>query len=142
MFWRPQELLELLDHCTVWAIRSFHEGWWMAAFRINTQFSSKSMKTQFFFWTAQQELRTIMNFGGRSLFVQKIFRGVLAAFNMLFKVVSFFFFFNSCIYLAALSLSCGRWDLGPWPGIEPRPPVLGVQSLSHWTTREVPLTLF
>ena len=62
-----------------------------------------------FFWTAQQELRTIMNFGGRSLFVQKIFRGVLAAFNMLFKVVSFFFFFfNSCIYLAALSLSCGR----------------------------------
>jgi len=28
------------------------------------------------------------------------------------------------------------WDLVP--GIEPRPPVLGAQSLSHWTTREVP----
>ena len=31
---------------------------------------------------------------------------------------------------------CGMWDLGPWPGIEPRHPALGVQSLSHWTTRE------
>ena len=32
--------------------------------------------------------------------------------------------------------SCSMWDLVP--GIEPRPPVLGAQSLSHWTTREVP----
>ena len=30
------------------------------------------------------------------------------------------------------------WDLVPWPGIEPGPPALGEQSLSHWTTREVP----
>ena len=32
------------------------------------------------------------------------------------------------------------WDkhLVPWPGIEPWPPALGEQSLSHWTTREVP----
>ena len=29
-------------------------------------------------------------------------------------------------------------DLVPWPGIEPGPPVLGVPSLTHWTTREVP----
>ena len=36
------------------------------------------------------------------------------------------------------TLSCGMWDLVPWPGIEPRPPALGVQSLSYWTTREVP----
>ena len=28
--------------------------------------------------------------------------------------------------------------LVPWPGIKPRPPALGVQSLSDWTTREVP----
>ena len=40
--------------------------------------------------------------------------------------------------LAALGLSCGMWDLVPQPGIEPRPPALGVQSLTHWTTREVP----
>ena len=26
------------------------------------------------------------------------------------------------------------WDLVPWPGIKPRPPALGAQSHSHWTT--------
>ena len=34
--------------------------------------------------------------------------------------------------------SCSMWDLVPWPGIKPRPSAVGVQSLSHWTTREVP----
>ena len=41
------------------------------------------------------------------------------------------------IYVAVLS--CALWDPVPWPGIEPRPPALGVCSLSHWTTREVPI---
>ena len=48
-------------------------------------------------------------------------------------------------YLAYGMFSCGKWslswsmwDLVPWPGIKPRAPALGVQSLSHWTTREVP----
>ena len=36
------------------------------------------------------------------------------------------------------ALSCSMCDLVPWSGIEPGPPVLGAQSLSHWTTREVP----
>ena len=36
------------------------------------------------------------------------------------------------------TLSCGLWDLVYWPGTEPGPPVLGVYSLSHWTTREGP----
>ena len=36
------------------------------------------------------------------------------------------------------TLRCSIWDLVPWPGIKPGPPALGVQSLSHWTTREVP----
>ena len=35
-------------------------------------------------------------------------------------------------------LSCGLWDLLPQRRIEPRPPALGAQSLSHWTTRDVP----
>ena len=35
------------------------------------------------------------------------------------------------------NLSCSLGDLVPWPRIEPRPPALGAQSLSHWTTREV-----
>ena len=30
------------------------------------------------------------------------------------------------------------WDLLPQLGIGSRPPVLGAQSLSHWTTREIP----
>ena len=34
-----------------------------------------------------------------------------------------------------LGLSCGTWDLVSWPGIEPRPPALGAQSLSHWSLR-------
>ena len=32
------------------------------------------------------------------------------------------------------------WDLVPRPGIEPGHPALGAQSLSHWTTREVPVS--
>ena len=41
-------------------------------------------------------------------------------------------------YLAAPGLTCGIRDLVPPPGIEHRPPALGAQSLSHWTTKEVP----
>ena len=40
------------------------------------------------------------------------------------------------------TLSCGLRDLVPWPGIEPGPPALGAKSLSHWTTREVPIHTF
>ena len=36
------------------------------------------------------------------------------------------------IYLAVPGFGCSTWDLVPGP------PALGVQSLSHWTTREVP----
>ena len=39
------------------------------------------------------------------------------------------------------TLSFGMWDLFPWSGIEPAPSALGVKSLSHWTTREVPQLL-
>ena len=41
------------------------------------------------------------------------------------------------IYLAVPGLICGMWDLVPWSGMEPRSPVLGAWSLSHWTIREV-----
>ena len=43
-----------------------------------------------------------------------------------------FFFFWSC--LKACGLSCPQ-------GIESAPPALGVQSLNHWTTKEVPVSL-
>ena len=36
------------------------------------------------------------------------------------------------------TLSCSMWYLVPWQGMKLRPPALGAQSLSHWTTREVP----
>ena len=35
--------------------------------------------------------------------------------------------------------SCGTWGLVPWPRVEPRRSALGAQSLSLWTTREVPV---
>ena len=34
--------------------------------------------------------------------------------------------------------SCRMWDLIPWPEIKPRPPALGAQRLTRWTTKEVP----
>ena len=37
------------------------------------------------------------------------------------------------------TLICVMWNLIPWSGIEPGPLALGAWSLSHWTTREVPL---
>ena len=67
--------------------------------------------------------------------------------------VLFIFFFNifSKIYLfiwlywllgacKPLVVACGI--LVPWLGIEPGPPALGAQSLSHWTTRGVPENAF
>ena len=41
--------------------------------------------------------------------------------------------------MACRIFSCSLWYLVPWPGTEPRPPALGAWSLSHWTTREVPI---
>ena len=57
----------------------------------------------------------------------------------------YFFFFLIFIYLAALGLGylgCSMWDLVPWPGIEPRLPALGAQSLSRWTIMEILIQVF
>ena len=64
-------------------------------------------------------------------------------------VLVFFFklkknFFNLFVWLHSVLaesceiFSCGMWDRVPWPRVEPGPPALGVQTLSHWTTRELP----
>ena len=59
--------------------------------------------------------------------------------QMLLSSVLFFFFFKYLfIWLPGV---CSMWDV-PWPGIEPWPFARGVQSLSHWTTKEVPLCSF
>ena len=55
------------------------------------------------------------------------------------------YLFSFIIYLAALEqdlFNCSKWDLVPWPGIEPGYPALGAWSLSHWTTWEVPTTIY
>ena len=43
---------------------------------------------------------------------------------------SLFFFLMYFCYLTTLGLSCSMWELVPRPGIKPRPPALGTQSLS------------
>ena len=59
----------------------------------------------------------------------------------LFLIVFFFpASFLSCFFFFLATLH-GIRDLIPQPGIGPTPSVLGVQSLNHWTTREVPLTV-
>ena len=60
----------------------------------------------------------------------------------LFKKLITFFSFKYFIYLAVPGLRCSMWDLVPQPGIKPGPPALGAESLSHWTTREVPANYF
>ena len=55
--------------------------------------------------------------------------------------LGFSIFFMACkifIYF----FSCGMWDLVLWPGIELGLPALGVWSLRHWITREVPQSAF
>ena len=48
-----------------------------------------------------------------------------------------------CLVLVATCgifyLHCNLWNLVPWPGVKPRPPALGEWSLSHRTTRKVPI---
>ena len=46
-------------------------------------------------------------------------------------------FFKIFIYLTVLHLSCSMWDLVPWPRIKLRPPALGTQNFSDWTTWEI-----
>ena len=54
-----------------------------------------------------------------------------------FSKRNFFLFLKKYIYLALLSLSCGMWDLVPWPGIEPETWAFCLDSVESYT-REVP----
>ena len=53
------------------------------------------------------------------------------------NILKMFIWLPQVLVLACRSLMCGMWALVPWPGIEPRPPALEMQSLSYWTTRDV-----
>ena len=52
------------------------------------------------------------------------------------------FIYLICLAAACRIFSCSMWDPASQPGIEPRPPLLGEWSPSHWPTREAPLSLF
>ena len=61
----------------------------------------------------------------------------------LLKIHTYVFlnFFFHIIYLAVLGFSCGMWDLVLTRN-QTHAPCLGVQSLSHWTTREAPKYIY
>ena len=42
------------------------------------------------------------------------------------------------LFLKFLAIPQGMWDLSSQPGVKLVSPVVEVQSLNHWTTREVP----
>ena len=60
------------------------------------------------------------------------------------KAPLFFFLFYLFIWLPMDFAACKIFShslrgLVLWPGIEPGPPTLGLQNLSHWTMRDVPM---
>ena len=60
---------------------------------------------------------------------------------MIFKKYLVIYLFRLCQVLVAaceLLVEARTWYLVPQPGIEPGSPALGVWSLTHWITREVP----
>ena len=67
----------------------------------------------------------------------------------IFFVFIYLFDYARSQWLQVKSVNCSTWDLNSsmWDlvhlsGMEHRPPLLGMQSLSHWTTREVPHTFY
>ena len=82
---------------------------------------------------------TIFHYGLYFVMFKKFFSILIDKDILFLKAITF-------IYLALLGLSYGMQDLFlvaakktlvPWPGITPGTHALGVQSLSHWTIREV-----
>ena len=52
------------------------------------------------------------------------------------------FQFGLVIFFVCLFFGCTQHVELPYPEIKPVPSALEVQSLNHWTTREVPLVIF
>ena len=58
---------------------------------------------------------------------------------LLFFLLCYLFIWLPVDFVACKIFSHSLWDLALWPGIEPGPPILGAQNLSHWTIRDVPM---
>ena len=58
-----------------------------------------------------------------------------------FCCLFFFFLVLFCLFGVFLVTLCSLWNLVPSLGIEPRPSAVRTQSLSHWTSREIPKVL-
>ena len=79
-------------------------------------------------------IRSLVSRGSHLL---RVFHEHIDSVYYFFKLISFFFFFFF-FFLAALS---GLWDLSSPVRIKLMPPAVEVQSLNHWTTREVHLLI-
>ena len=84
-------------------------------------------------WTTREFSKLLLsNFKMHSLvllFLQIFIYFIIYFFRLLWVLVA------ACRLLV---VAC-RWDLAPRPEMEPGPPTLEAQRLTHWTTREVPL---
>ena len=135
-WWKP--FWQMWGDITLWFWFVFL--WWLAMVSI---FSYASWPSSFPLWKNVYSVLLLISKTYLSLIKDNFFT---------------FHFFNIYFYLTVLpglsystrdqfscsswTLSCSRWDLVPWPGMEPRAPALGPQSLSHWNSREVLSSFF
>lgn len=63
-------------------------------------------------------------------------------FFLIFIYSYLFIWLHGVLVVAHRIFSWGMWALVPRPEMEPGPPTLGVPSLSHWTTGEIPVIIF
>ena len=62
---------------------------------------------------------------------------LLPSFLLIYSICYLFVWLHQ-VLTGLWSLNFSMWHLVPPPGIEPNPPVLRAQGLSHWTTMDVP----
>ena len=66
----------------------------------------------------------------------------LYCFCIYFYIYLFIWLHWVLVVCRVFDLHCSMWDLVPWSGMEPGPHALEVWSLTHCTTREVPMCSF
>ena len=106
-------------------VRSWSQGWWKGC-RTSQVEGGKCFKVE----SGKESMKA------RCWKTRNMHCDFSAGASFLKKIIILF------IYLAVLGLSCHTQTLSCDMGMEPGSPALGVQSLSHWTTREVPRGLF